>query len=234
MYERQAKVLSALINEYIRTGEPVSSKQLAGKGGLSLSPASIRSVMHDLCKTGFIYQPHTSAGRIPTDSGYRYYLDNLNVSDMPDSVREKLHRRWERIADKYGSRQVAMAEILAQITRSLALVASLKDSNVVQSGVSNLFDDRGEPQIDLMQEISIFLDNSYRMVEEMAEVDSNVTTVYVGEENPYFASRHISLILHSGGDKEKDKTLVILVGPKRMRYRQHLSLLNEIEGIFKS
>src|SRR3982750_1228616 len=72
-------ILSALINEHFVTGEPVGSKVLADKfaNAHGLSSATIRNVMSELEESGFVEQPHTSAGRVPTDKGYRYYVDNI-------------------------------------------------------------------------------------------------------------------------------------------------------------
>ena len=75
--ERERQVLQALLFEYTVTAEPVGSRQLARKHALGLSPATIRNTMADLEETGFLVQPHTSAGRVPTDKAYRYYVDSL-------------------------------------------------------------------------------------------------------------------------------------------------------------
>jgi len=75
LLERSTNILHAIINEYILTGEPVGSRTISKKYNLSLSPASIRNAMADLEEMGLLSQPHTSAGRIPTDEGLRYYVD---------------------------------------------------------------------------------------------------------------------------------------------------------------
>src|SRR5262245_63595235 len=75
--ERTRRILAALIREYIETGEPVASAALARRTGLALSSATVRNVLAQLEEMGFVWQPHTSAGRVPTDSGYRFYVDLL-------------------------------------------------------------------------------------------------------------------------------------------------------------
>ena len=75
--ERTRRILAALIREYIETGEPVASAALTRRSGLSLSSATIRNVLAQLEEMGFVWQPHTSAGRVPTDLGYRFYVDLL-------------------------------------------------------------------------------------------------------------------------------------------------------------
>src|SRR5215475_8473155 len=75
--ERSRRVLAALVREYIATGEPVPSALLVSAAGLGVSPATVRNILARLEAEGFVQQPHTSAGRIPTDRGYRFYVDLL-------------------------------------------------------------------------------------------------------------------------------------------------------------
>ena len=75
--ERKIKILNAIIQTYLETGEPVGSRTISRFTDLKLSSATIRNEMSDLEEMGYILQPHTSAGRIPSDKGYRFYVDNL-------------------------------------------------------------------------------------------------------------------------------------------------------------
>src|SRR3979490_3064702 len=81
--ERAQLLLKALIENYIRDGQPVGSRTLSRDSGLSLSSATIRNVMADLEDLGFVTSPHTSAGRIPTDKGYRFFVDTLLKAELP-------------------------------------------------------------------------------------------------------------------------------------------------------
>ena len=88
--ERKTKILEAIISNYLETGEPVGSRTISKYTDLNLSSATIRNEMSDLEEMGYILQPHTSAGRIPSDKGYRFYVDRImadkekTVSDMKD------------------------------------------------------------------------------------------------------------------------------------------------------
>lgn len=83
--EREESVLRIIIEEYIKTSEPVGSRFISKSGPLQLSAASIRNIMSDLEEKGYLTQPHTSAGRVPSDNGYRYYIDKLVVFGSPDN-----------------------------------------------------------------------------------------------------------------------------------------------------
>ena len=81
--EREQLLLRVLVGSYIRDGQPVGSRSLSRESGLSLSSATIRNIVADLEQLGFVSSPHTSAGRVPTDRGYRYYVDTLLTRDPP-------------------------------------------------------------------------------------------------------------------------------------------------------
>ena len=86
--ERKIKILNAIIQTYLETGEPVGSRTISRFTDLKLSSATIRNEMSDLEEMGYILQPHTSAGRIPSDKGYRFYVDNLMKVKSEEVVRQ--------------------------------------------------------------------------------------------------------------------------------------------------
>ncbi|MFH1534703.1 MAG: heat-inducible transcription repressor HrcA, partial [Patescibacteria group bacterium] len=89
--DRKKALLEAIITQHIKTASPVGSKLLVGRGGFKLSPATIRNEMVDLEKEGYLTHPHTSAGRIPTEKGYRFYIDNfVKDEDLNDKHKNQL------------------------------------------------------------------------------------------------------------------------------------------------
>lgn len=115
--EREREILHALIDHYIRTADPVGSRILATRYPFGLSPATIRNTMQDLESRGLVEQPHMSAGRVPTDAGYRLYVDNLL---RPEQLTEE---EKERIRNEVVLDQVAVDRILEQTSRVLAGVS---------------------------------------------------------------------------------------------------------------
>lgn len=99
--DRSRRVLAALVREYIATGEPVPSSLLAGDGGLGVSSATVRHILAQLEAEGFVQQPHTSAGRIPTDRGYRFYVDLLLESKRSSRTAQAVEARLRR--DSHGA-----------------------------------------------------------------------------------------------------------------------------------
>ena len=113
MNDREQGVLRAIVQDYIRTAEPVGSRTLSRKYGFSLSPATIRTIMSDLEESGYVAQPHTSAGRVPTDKGYRLYVDSL--MDRTPLSREEV----ERIEQRVGPSAAEMDDLLREAGKLL-------------------------------------------------------------------------------------------------------------------
>lgn len=116
--ERDRQILQAIIIDYIASAEPVGSRTISRKYGLNLSPASVRNVMADLEEAGYLQQPHTSAGRIPTDKGFRFYVDSLEPRPL-----SKLDQ--DRIRSRYEGRPADAAEVLREASRLLSSFSSL-------------------------------------------------------------------------------------------------------------
>ena len=119
---RQLEILKAIVDEYVSTEEPVGSKTLAARSGLGVSPATIRNEMAMLEEAGLITQPHTSAGRIPTNKGYRVFVDQLaKVKPLSSAERRAIENFLDGATDLDDviSRTV---RLLAQVTKQVAVV----------------------------------------------------------------------------------------------------------------
>ena len=122
--ERAQRLLKALIESYIRDGQPVGSRTLSRDSGLSLSSATIRNVMADLEDLGFIASPHTSAGRVPTDKGYRFFVDTLlKLKPLQHEEIEEIERRLGSDSVNNGRSLVqTVSRMLSSVTRMAGLV----------------------------------------------------------------------------------------------------------------
>lgn len=121
--DRESSVLKAIVYEFIETGKPVGSRSFVQKYSFSISPATMRNIMFDLEKYGYLKQPHTSAGRIPTDFGYRYYVDSLMQTyessyDSEMSIKEDVLRREIQLDKMF----VSIAKMLANVSKYAGIV----------------------------------------------------------------------------------------------------------------
>ena len=124
MDERKSKVLHAIINDYVTTAEPVGSRTIARKYHLGVSPATIRNEMADLEELGYIEQPHTSAGRIPSDRGYRYFVDCLmETYEVTQSEQGRIRQAFERKVREIEILIQHTAKLLSETTNYASLVS---------------------------------------------------------------------------------------------------------------
>ncbi len=123
MDDRKQKVLLAIIHDYVATAEPVGSRTIAKKYKLGVSPATIRNEMADLEDQGYIEQPHASAGRIPSERGYRYYVDYLMIKqELTRKEEEMIRREYENKVKEVGQVIQMTSQLLSQLTHYTAMV----------------------------------------------------------------------------------------------------------------
>ena len=115
--ERESSILGALVYEYITSGKPVGSRSFVQKYSFSISPATMRNTMFDLERMGYLKSPHTSAGRIPTDKGYRYYVDSL-IDTYDYLVNEKI-----KVKEEFIKREIQLGRIFESLTRTISLAS---------------------------------------------------------------------------------------------------------------
>lgn len=122
---RKQKILAAVIENYIATGEPVGSKLLQNGDGFNVSSATIRNELADLTASGYLRQPHTSAGRVPTELGYRYYVDNLMTpKPLDEKLRAYVTGRLDRSADAPEHVLSTAVEVLSELCDTAALATT--------------------------------------------------------------------------------------------------------------
>jgi heat-inducible transcriptional repressor len=144
--ERAQNLLRVLVESYIRDGQPVGSRTLSRDSGLALSSATIRNVMADLEALGFVASPHTSAGRIPTDKGYRFFVDTLlRVQQHPDSSAvTEIRRMLDSSNDSSKALAAAASQLLSSVTRLAGVVTlpSAQQASITQVEFVGLSENR--------------------------------------------------------------------------------------------
>ncbi|MDA1168845.1 MAG: hypothetical protein O3A36_00740 [bacterium] len=230
---RHAHLLKGLIEEYIATGRPVGSERLLDVLDVSVSSATIRSMLRLLEDEGYILQPHTSAGRIPSDTGYRYYIDQLSFKEPSEKRVRALTDTYKEYQEEYARPARAAAKMLAEMAHTMAVGGWMHDKDIQGAGMSQVFDDDENQAQEAAREISLLFDNIERYAHEFADTASRAVTVYIGSENPIFETEHTSIIVKTMRLPTGEAALLLLAGPKRMPYKRNVALLNALSSIIE-
>ena len=194
MTKRQRLILAAIIEQHAEIAAPVGSVTLAKLFGVS--SATIRSEMAKLEEMGFIVQPHTSAGRIPTDAGYRFYVNSLNEAqaELPqllDRSARVIEARVSTHGDRADRAIRSAVDSLVELTQNLG-IATIGDE-LYLSGMGNLFSQPEFMQGEHAQQVARLLDNLEPWLREARP--NEPLNVYIGSENPIGKSSGTTLIL---------------------------------------
>ncbi|MGZ4831898.1 MAG: heat-inducible transcriptional repressor HrcA [Terriglobales bacterium] len=178
---REHEILTAIVESYIATGEPIGSRTLARINREGLSPATIRNVMSDLCDAGFLDQPHTSAGRVPTADAYRYYVDQL-------SGEAKLSPEDQGVIEGALHGVTDVQEFMERTSHVLSLISHGVGITLTSGGPKNALDHiyfsrLGDKKIlaVVVMKSGVVRDRVLRMTSDLAQADLEIAARYINE-----------------------------------------------------
>lgn len=228
---RQEEILNKLVQDYIELAKPVSSKLLEKRHKFGLSPATLRIEMQKLTDKGFIYQPHTSAGRVPTDKGYRFFVNNLlrqnkkergdfqnikNIFDVSDDF---------RFADQ-------ITKFLAESSSNFGFLHFSQEHISWKEGWPELFEEPEFESKDFIFDFSEFLENFEKRADEL--VENSGIKIYIGKESKFPKAKDFSIITAKCLlPPDNRETILSILGPKRMDYQKNINLLNYLVNELK-
>jgi heat-inducible transcriptional repressor len=231
MTDRQQQILRAIVEQYAEVASPVGSSLLAKV--FSVSSATIRAEMAELERGGYIQQPHTSAGRIPTDKGYRTYVNGLGETSLETAVEGRGERALAQRVQAGGAPERTIrnaVDTLVELTQNLSLATI--GNQLYMSGLSNLF---GQPEFingGQVQQVASLLDNLEPWLREAAP--NEPLSVYIGSENPIGRTAGVSLIISRFRSPFSDRSYIGVLGPTRQSYHDNMQLVRragqELEG----
>lgn len=226
MTERQQAILAAIIEQYAEIAAPVGSVTLAKLFGVS--SATIRSEMARLEDMGLIAQPHTSAGRVPTDRGYRVYVNTLTDAQMTDELPSGLDRSARAIdahvsshLDKSDRAIRSAVDSLVELTGNLGLATI--GSELYMNGIGNLFSHPEFASGRHVQSVARLIDNLEPWLREAAP--NEPLNVFIGSENPIGKSSGATLIISRFRSPYSDHSYIGVLGPTRQNYARVMQLV---------
>lgn len=231
LQDRQQVILKFTILEHIKTARPVASEGLRRELDFPVSPATIRNEMLHLDEEGYLEQPHTSAGRIPTDKGYRFYVDHLI------DVLELTRRDSRRIAGVFSTKDPEefvknLVHVVSELSGMFSAAGSFDDELFYETGFSEILE---EPEFQDFESIKVFGrladvmdDEMHRSFERWAPEDEQI---FIGDENPWKEAREYAMILSRWSHPQGFSGFLTMMGPKRTEYSRHLAILNRIKEL---
>ena len=233
---RQKDILETIVEQYIKTAEPVPSGELERKGDFGIRPAMLRIEMEKLEKAGYLSQPFISAGRIPTDKAYRLFVNNLLIRKEQRIGHKRSTEKIKQFTGAKEDRPKAAQEltrIISELTSSLVLSYLPEENLFFKEGWSQII---REPEF----ENSHVFESFVRMIDSwekdiIPEMDfSGEIKIFIGKENPSQKSQDFSAIAGNLLLPDKEKGVMAIFGPKRMEYDRNIDIINSIINIFSN
>jgi len=204
--DRQSHILNTVIEEYIKNAIPVSSGAIFDIGILDVSCPTIRNEMADLTEMGYLAQPHTSAGRVPTELGYRFFVDKI-ISKQAKKFRKKSTNKISEAA-----REISL--------ETSDVVLFIDDSRAVKyTGLNKVLRKPEFSTHSAVLSIIEELDRFEKYAQDLEKEIKDELEVFIGSENPFFENPEYSMLA-----TRSDCGFIALIGPMRMNYRKNLKL----------
>ncbi len=222
--ERKFRLLKAIINEYNKKAEPVGSELVVVKYKIDASPATVRNEMAELEEEGYIWQPHTSAGRVPTEKAYRFYLANWFT---PKELGDKEKKALERLAAvKAEQREVLkyLAKGLAELSVNTVFVA-FSENDFYYTGVSNLFQQPECQDLERVRDWSEIIDQMDEIMPAIYRQAAGKINILIGQENPF---SEFCAVMFS---RLPNQQVCGILAPLRMDYEKNWARLKYLQDL---
>lgn len=234
MESRQELILGSIIREYVDSAVPVSSSLLFEKYDFNVSSATIRAEMMELESEGYLYQPHTSAGRIPTDKGFRYFVDVL-MQEKELTKKEQNSLQVELLKLKAQNKMLAKttAKLLSAMSGNLAISGVIDSDDFYKSGIQKLLSQPEFNDLDSVSriaEVFDYLDESIDELSKELKTKSEIE-IFIGKENPIGNTDECSMVVSRYNLKSGEEGLLAIIGPKRMKYSRNVSLIDYLKKL---
>ena len=228
---RRRAVLGVAINRYIKDAAPVSSEDIARE--FDLSPATIRNIFVDLEKSGYLTHPHTSAGRVPTDKGYRQYVDFLSSQlELLDGEKKSIVKHFEKEISRLEDALEETSEVISAITHYTSIVSFLDwQERLFYRGMNFILE---QPEFQDLHRIGLII----KMIEERQGLLDIINRdfkekvrVYIGEELGCAQMSNCSMVVTTYSVKNKPLGRLAILGPRRMEYQHIIPALEYVSDV---
>lgn len=230
--DRQKDILISIVEEYVKTAEPVGSEELGRNYQIDSSPATIRNEMVDLEQAGYLYQPHISSGRVPTDKGYRFFVNyitekRLQRMDRADQLKLEEELLKLRLREKMLAR--TLARLLSAFSHNLAITGLLEEKEFFESGIKDLVSQPDWESTDEICQIAEMLDYMDDKIDTLAEsLKPKQVKTFIGKENLFTEPSDCAIVISQCSLPGGGKGVIAILGPKRMEYKKNISIIEQV------
>ena len=232
---RKDRILAIVIGRYIKTVSPVGSQYITEEHDLDVSPATVRNILADLEEEGYLTHPHTSAGRMPTQQGYRYYVDHLmDEIQLLEEEKRRISQEHKRHMNQLEVLMEKTSQVISDLTHYTSIV-SLDDGDghqhkIICKGTSYVVGYPDSTDIVKIQAILKILEEKERLMELINRALEKKIEIYIGHEMALKDMESCSLAI-SHFEKDGIKGRIAVLGPTRMQYDRVVSTLEYISQI---
>lgn len=236
MNNRQKKVLSAVVELYTETAMPVGSQALLEHFDFPVSSATLRSDMVTLEEDGYLYQPHVSAGRIPTDKGYRIYVEEMMGEEtLSRRDQARLQKELLMLKAKHVRLGRTTAKLLSALSGNLVVSGIVDKDEFYDFGMKELIEKPEFKEIDELCRLVETLDSLDEKLDGiMLKLKDGETQIFIGDENPVRGIDNCSMIIAPYQNREGERGMLAIIGPKRMKYAKNKSLIEYMRKLLNS
>lgn len=233
MEKRQEEILSAVIEEYTQSAIPVGSQILASKYKIKASPATIRNDMMALEESGYLYQPHISAGRIPTDKGYRYFVEEvMGEKELSKHEQQNMQREFLKLKAQNTRLTRTTAKLLSHVSGNFAISGMIERDEFSDFGIRELMEEPEFKELDEVCKLAEMLDYIDEKFDQLTkDIKDGETRIFIGKENPIKAGSNCSMIVSPYRLSSGEKGFLALIGPKRMAYAKNKSMIEYVKKL---
>jgi transcriptional regulator of heat shock response len=226
MNNRQKQLLSAIVELYTKTAVPVGSQVLLENYDFGVSSATLRNDMVALEEEGYLYQPHVSAGRIPTDAGYRMYVEEMmGDEDLSREDQRRLQKELLMMKAKNTRLSRSTAKLLSALSGNLAVSGMVGKDELYDFGMREMIEKPEFQEIDELCRLVETLDTLDEKLDGiMLELKDGETHIFIGNENPITGIDNCSMIV-APYETNEGRGMLAIIGPKRMDYAKNKSLI---------
>ncbi len=222
MNDRTETILRAAVEEFIKNGEPITSTYLYDRYNFGIKPAMIRWELNDLANQGYLFQEHTSSGRMPTDKAYRFFVSVIEEEDASED--------WVEGITRSNSGIEGMLHELVKELNVFSVYHNPYENEIYEEGLTALCEsfggEKAETLLEVIRDIEL-LDERLKERKRELESRARLPRVFIGH-SPITENDHCSVIIDEFGEKDRKCTL-LFIGPKRMDYRKSIAFFKYLK-----